>query len=142
MLNIKIKKTHENAVIPTQIHIGDAYDLTAVNMVGVDTGEYGYLEYDTGWAMEIPEGYRGKIYPRSSISKTGLIQSNAVGIIDPGYRGNITIRFKAIPGTKIYEVGDRIGQIVIEKHLPITWEVVNELSESTRSTGSYGSTGA
>lgn len=141
MLQIKIKKTHPNAVLPTQVHVGDAYDLTAVNMVGIDTGEYGYLEYDTGLAMEIPVGYRGFIYPRSSISKTGLIQANAIGVIDPGYRGNVTVRYKAIPNTRIYEVGERIAQLIIAQDIPLAFEEVTELSDSTRGTGGYGSTG-
>lgn len=143
MLNTKLKRLHENAVIPAKVHSTDsAYDLVATSMIGVDTGEYGYLEYGIGWAMEIQPGYVGLIYPRSSLSKTGLIQANSIGRIDSDYRGQVTVRFKAIPGTKVYEVGDRIAQIAIVPHLESTWEVVDELSSTERGTGGYGSTGA
>lgn len=142
MLEVKFKKMHANAVMPTYAKPGDAgMDLTAVSVIGVDTGEYGYLEYDTGLAFEIPEGFVGKVYPRSSISKTGLIQSNSVGIIDSGYRGSVTIRYKAIPGTKVYDVGDRIGQLIIEPVPQISFIEAEELSTTERGEGGYGSTG-
>jgi len=140
-MNIKIKKLHENAVVPSYAYEHDAcFDLTAVDMSIIDKGDYGYIEYSIGLAMEIPEGYVGLIYPRSSCSNTGMILSNSVGVIDSGYRSEIKARFKYIAGTKYYEIGDRICQMMI---VPIpkvdSFELVDELSESVRSTSGFGS---
>lgn len=142
-MNIRIKKLREEAIIPSYANPYDAcFDLTAVGMKTVDEGDYGYIEYHTGLAMEIPEGYVGLIYPRSSCSNTGMILSNSVGVIDAGYRGEIRARFKYIAGTKYYEIGDRICQMMI---VPIprvdSFELVDELSESFRNTSGFGSSG-
>lgn len=140
-MNIKIKKLHERSVIPKYAKPGDAgLDLTAVNISIVDNKTHGYIEYDSGLAVEIPEGYVGLVYPRSSVSDTGLILSNSVGVIDSGYRGSIKCRFKAIPNTNIYGVGDRFAQLVIMPYPSITFEEVEELSDTERGDGGYGST--
>lgn len=139
---IKYVKLSSAAVEPSRAYEHDAaWDLTATRFSKVDEGDYGYLEYGTDIAVEIPPGYVGKIFPRSSISKTGLILSNSVGIVDPNYRGEIVFRFKWIKDTKRYEVGDRIGQIRIERTPSIKWELVTELSESERGNGAFGSSG-
>lgn len=141
-MNIKIKKLHENAVIPSYGKEGDCgLDLTAINVSTTDKGKYGFIEYDTGLSVEIPEGYVGLVYPRSSISNTGLILSNAVGVIDQNYRGSIKCRFKAVPNTDIYSVGDRIAQLIIQPCLKIEFEVVDELSDTTRGDSGFGSSG-
>jgi dUTP pyrophosphatase len=140
-MNIKIKKLHTDSVIPKYAKPGDAgLDLTAINVSVIDNKTSGYIEYDSGLAVEIPEGYVGLLYPRSSISDTGLILSNSVGVIDSGYRGSIKCRFKAIPGTNIYGVGDRFAQLIIIPYPSITFEEVEELSETERGEGGYGST--
>lgn len=139
---IKIKKLVEQAVIPSYSKEGDAgLDLTAVSVNTTDNGDYGFIEYDTGLAVEIPEGYVGLVYPRSSISKTGLILANSVGVIDSNYRGSIKCRFKAIPNSTIYSVGDRIAQLIIQPIPNIEFEVVEELSDTTRGDGGFGSSG-
>jgi len=141
-MNIKIKKLHENAVIPSYSKEGDCgLDLTAISVTTTDKNNYGYIEYDTGLAIEIPEGYVGLIYPRSSLSNTGLILANHVGVIDQNYRGSIKCRFKAIPNTTIYSVGDRIAQLIIQPCPKIEFEVVDELSDTTRGDGGFGSSG-
>jgi len=141
-MNIKIKRLHESAVIPSYSKEGDAgLDLTAISVTTVDKGNYGYIEYDTGLAIEIPEGYEGQIRPRSSISNTGLILANSPGTIDSNYRGSIKCRFKAIPNTTIYNVGDRIAQLIIQPIPKIEFEVVDELSDTTRGDGGFGSSG-
>lgn len=161
MLNIKIKKLLENAVIPSYSKKGDAgLDLTATTI----DYENETLSYGTGISIEIPKGYVGLIYPRSSIFKKDLVLSNSVGVIDSGYRGEIGLKFKttlevsasrvrndktevelnsATFGNKlnIYNVGDRIGQIIIMPYPEIKFEQVNELSETERGEGGYGSTG-
>jgi dUTP pyrophosphatase len=91
-MDVKIKKLHEDAVIPKYSKPGDAgLDLTATSV------EYdfitGTLSYGTGIAVEIPEGYVGLVFPRSSIRTKNLILTNHVGVIDSGYRGEITFSF-------------------------------------------------
>ena len=142
---LKIKKLSEDAVIPEKAHKTDAgFDLTAISK----KVEASYIEYDTGISIEIPEGYVGKVYCRSSISKKDLVLCNGVGIIDSGYTGSIKFRFKIInPENKqrwaleTYEVGDKIGQIIIEKLLDVEFTVVEELGQSDRGSNGFGSSG-
>ena len=149
-MEVKIKKLNENAVIPSYAKPGDAgLDLTAVSYeykADIDCHVYG-----TGIAVEIPEGYVGLIYPRSSNRKTDAYMCNHVGIIDSGYRGEIMISFKlrdynanSISWTffKPYEVGDRIAQLIIVPYPKIKFVEVNELSSTERGIGGHGSTGA
>lgn len=140
-VKIKIKKLIDNAVIPTYAKSGDAcMDVTAVSIRIVEEAGYGYIEYDSGLAFEIPEGYTMLCFPRSSISDTGLILSNSVGVIDSGYRGAVKARFKYVKGSKDYSVGDRVFQIMVIPYPKIEFEEVDELSESTRGEGGFGST--
>lgn len=140
-MEIKIKKLTENAKIPAYAKQGDAaMDVYATSETIVDTPGYGYIEYGTGLAFEIPEGYYMDIRPRSSVSKTGLILSNSAGILDSGYRGELKLRFKWIPGTGKYNVGERIGQIMIKPYPVIEWVEVQELNNTERGEGGFGST--
>jgi dUTP pyrophosphatase len=114
-----------------------------------------YVEYGTGIAVEIPEGYVGLIFPRSSLSKTSLILSNHVGVVDSGYRGEIKFRFKDTRmrsrieygidqyfcSDTVYKVGDRIGQLMIIPYPKIEFEEVEELDSTNRGEGGFGSTG-
>jgi dUTP pyrophosphatase len=140
-LKVKVKKLHPQAKIPTYAKDGDgAMDLTAISKV-FDM-EKGKVVFDTGLAFEIPYGFVGLVFPRSSICKTNLMLSNSVGIIDAGYRGSIKFFFD--PGSrpkKNYEVGDRIGQIMIIPHPNITLIESDDLSDSERGDGGIGSTG-
>lgn len=159
-MRVKIKKMHPDAVIPKYAKVGDAgLDLTATSMY---YDEYGNICYGTGLAFEIPEGYVGLIFPRSSICKEQLLLSNAVGVIDSGYRGEVSFKFKpsmaldnqqcvkadaeklwsiAVRQNDIYKVGDRIGQMIIMPYPSVEFEEVEELSETERGEGSYGSSG-
>lgn len=140
-MKVKIKKLSENAVLPVYGKPGDAgMDITAISKHTVDNGDSGYIEYGTGLAIEIPEGYFMDIRPRSSISNTGLFLANTPGTIDSQYRGEIKCRFKWIPGTKQYEIGERIAQIIIMPYPIIEFEEVSELSETERGEGGFGST--
>jgi dUTP pyrophosphatase len=146
---IKFKKTHPDAVIPSQANDTDAgYDLVAVtegkdfykdengNMV------YLYTEYDTGIAIEPPEGYHTEIVPRSSLTKKNLILKNSFGVIDNSYRGNLICRFQKTGSENtpnVYIKGDKIAQLLIRKTLHAKFEEVNELSDTTRGTGGFGS---
>jgi dUTP pyrophosphatase len=140
-MKIKIKKLNENAVIPKYAKNGDAgLDLVAVSQSSNEL----YIEYGTGLALEIPEGYVGLIFPRSSISKYHLSMANSVGVVDSGYRGEVTVRFKR-PNegwwAKHYEVGDKIAQLVIMPYPQVELVEVTDLSETERGAGGYGSSG-
>lgn len=143
-MDIRIKRLHADAVIPRYAKEGDAgMDLTATSKY-YDTD--GNVCYGTGLAFEIPSGYVGLVFPRSSICKKSLLLSNAVGVIDSGYRGEVSFKFKpcdvASEDFTEYEVGDRIGQIIIIPHPIIELVEVPELSETERGTSGYGSTGS
>lgn len=168
MIEVKFKKLVPEAKIPTYAKPGDAgMDLTATS--------YEYDEkldnhtYGIGLAVEIPEGYVGLIFPRSSNRKTTHYLTNHVGVIDSGYRGEIMCTFKSRDHYKIvngvasaiqpdfikldgrfvaseelhapYNVGDRIAQLIIMPYPQIAPIEVTELSETERGEGGFGSTG-
>ena len=156
-MKVKIKKLHPDAVIPAYAKPGDAgMDLTAVS-ISVD--EHGNICYGTGLAFEIPEGYVGLVFPRSSNCKKGVILTNCVGVVDSGYRGEVSFKFRPLMdrvkdirenGTfeykfglhrDSYKLGDRIGQIIIMPYPQIEFEEVQELSQTERGTEGYGSSG-
>ena len=135
-MKIKIKKLHQHAVIPRYAKSGDAgMDLTAVDIKEQD----GYITYHTGIAIEIPHGYVGLLFPRSSVYKTGQILANSVGVIDSGYRGEIMMKFSK--GFDRYSIGDRIGQIIILPYPEIEFVETSSLSKTERNAGGFGSTG-
>jgi dUTP pyrophosphatase len=145
---VKCKKLHEKAVISQYAKDGDAgIDLVATSFVKNTT--YNVL-YGTGLSLEIPEGYVGLIFPRSSVTKKDLILNNSVGVIDSGYRGEIMVGFRKVPKSSdyfnsvnidMYELGDRIAQLIILPYPKIQLEEVDELSETDRGDGAFGSTG-
>ena len=159
-MEIKFKKLDDNAVLPSYAKEGDAgLDLTATSL---SYDEFGNVVYGTGLAIEIPEGYVGLIFPRSSNSKQDLLLTNSVGVIDSGYRGEILLKFKHTLSEqdvdnsrrsvnlfspdyytegRNYELGDRIGQLVIIPYPKITPVFSEELSNTSRGSGSFGHTG-
>ncbi len=141
-MEVKIKKLMENVVIPTYAKPGDAgMDLTATDLV---IGRYGEFVYHTGIAMEIPEGYVGLIFPRSSNRETEAYMTNHVGVIDSGYRGEILVTFKNRDIDNIippYEPGNKIAQIIIMPYPQIEFTIVDKLSKTERGEGGHGSTG-
>jgi dUTP pyrophosphatase len=140
-MQVKIKKLHNNAVIPKYAKDGDAgLDLVATEIINKDPFQ---ITYGTGLAMEIPAGFVGLVYPRSSIRKYDLSLTNCVGVIDSGYRGEIQATFRRHKGVAStdYEVGDKIVQIIIVPYPPIEFIEVDELSETERGTGGFGSSG-
>ena len=147
-MKVKIKKLTEKAVIPQYAKEGDAgLDLVATSK---EYDNQGNVVYGTGLTMEIPIGYVGLLFPRSSISKYTLNLTNSVGVIDSGYRGEVMCKLKptahfiqrdeALPYE--YEIGDKIAQLIIMPYPSIEFEEVSELSDSERGTGGYGSTGS
>lgn len=138
-MKVKIKKLTESAVIPKYSKSGDAgLDLTITSIEQIDTE---HVKYGFGLAFEIPPGYVGLIFPRSSCYKQRQILSNAVGVLDSGYRGEVGAVFLGTNFQYRYKVGDRAAQIIIMPYPTIEFEEVNELSKTERGTGGYGSTG-
>ena len=151
-MQIKVKKLYDNAVLPTRAHSSDAgYDLRIANVKQCSPKQ---ITYGFGIAMEIPDGHVGLVFPRSSIKSKAVRLSNCVGVIDSGYRGEICAvfdidaelksfgcgyRFKS-PG-ELYIIGDRAAQIIIMKLPDVEMVEADELSDSDRGTGGYGSTG-
>jgi dUTP pyrophosphatase len=137
-MKIKIKKLHPKAVIPNYSKPGDAgMDLVITSIINENKED---ISYGFGISLEIPEGYVGLVFPRSSIRKYDLFLTNAVGVIDSGYRGELQATFKKI-GQHVYEVGDRGAQIMILPYPQIQFEEVEELSNTERGEGGFGSTG-
>lgn len=137
-MQVKIKKLNPNAVIPSYAKVGDAgMDLVITDIKGENTFD---ITYGFGISMEIPEGFMGLVFPRSSIRKTDLVLSNAVGVIDSGYRGEIQATFKKT-GLQKYEIGDRGAQIIIMPHPIVDFVEVEELTNTERGEGGFGSTG-
>ena len=137
---INESKSDAGAKIPKYAKRGDAgMDLYAVSQ---SFDKHNNYVYGTGLAMEIPEGYVGLLFPRSSISKTAHSLRNAVGVIDSGYRGEIIFKFDInTNNSPVYEVGERIGQIIIMPYPQIEFEEAFELSKSQRGKGGFGSSG-
>jgi len=140
-MKVKFKKLTSEAVIPRHAKVGDAgLDLVATSTKNIDEI---LIEYGTSLAVEIPEGYVGLLFPRSSISNYDLLLSNSVGVIDSGYRGEIKVKFISSyqPDRRVYSLGDRICQLVIVPFVTVEAQEVEELSTTDRSTGGFGSTG-
>ncbi len=141
---MNIKKLKENAIIPTY---GSEYaagaDLYACTdgPVTIKPQETAFI--GTGIAMEIPMGYAGLIYARSGLScKQGLAPANKVGVVDADYRGEITVAlYNHSKDEKTVEPGDRIAQMVVAPFLHVDFNEVDELSDTVRGVGGFGSTG-
>lgn len=151
-MKIRYKKLNESAVEPYKKYKVDAgFDLTATWIKIYDD----YIEYGTDIAFEIPEGYVGLLFPRSSVRDQDLMLKNSVGVIDASYRGEISFCFYGTDivrhklglynhtdyGDKIYNVGERCGQIVIIKIPDIEMIESDELSDTDRGTEGYGKSG-
>lgn len=154
-LNVKFKKLHEDAVLPQYAKYGDA----GMDCYSVSEPEFKdtYVGYKLGFAVEIPYGYVGLLFPRSSNSKKDLILSNSVGVIDSGYRGEVEARFRDVnfdtiyknfdgmeymsEDTKIYSKGDAVCQLMILPYPKVEAMWAFELSDTIRGTSGFGSTG-
>ena len=138
-LKVKFKKLYVDAVKPSYAKDGDAgLDLTAYTVSSIVNATY--IEYGTGIAVEIPHGYVGLIFPRSSVSKKeNFYLKNSVGVIDSGYRGEILLRFNTSDSR--YDAGEKIGQLIILPYPTIQLEEVEDLSSTERGEGGFGSTG-
>lgn len=137
-MKIKIKKTDPKALIPFYATDGaGAMDLTATLTEIIDSE---HVKYYFGVAFEIPKGYVGLIFPRSSCYKQRQIMSNCVGVIDSDYRGEVSAVMigNAQP---MYKNGDRVAQILFLQLPKVELVEVDELTPTRRGDGGYGSTG-
>ena len=145
---VKVKRLVPNAKMPLRAHPEDkGADLFAVSKKTIVYGEHrDVLQYGYGIAIELPVGYSALIMPRSSVYKTGMMMCNSIGLIDSGYRGELMSNFYSDGESKPYEVSSDkpIAQLVIPECLATEVEFVevDELSETERGTGGFGSTDA
>ena len=140
-LVVKVKKLHSNAIIPSYSKIGDAgMDLTITSIIENTSFS---VSYGFGLSIEIPKGFVGLIFPRSSVRNYELSLTNCVGVIDSGYRGEIQATFRKHSGLDSisYKVGDRGAQIVILPYPQVTMVESSEISNTERGEGGFGSTG-
>lgn len=144
-MKLKIKKTSDRARVPFYATKGSAgFDLHAIDTMTVPAG--GTVKVRTGLAFEIPEGYELQIRPRSGMSaKTKVRISNSPGTLDSDFRGEVLIIVDNISQNQAdsYRIqeGDRIAQAVLQKVEQADFELVEELSETQRGSGGFGSTG-
>ena len=140
-MKVNIKKLDPNAVIPKRMSAGAAgMDIVAAWVKYTDS----YIEYGTGLAIQTPVGYGTFLLPRSSISNKTLSLCNSVGLSDPDYLGEIRFRFKRTlgDGEPDYQVGERIGQLVVLPIPEIEFVEVEEFGITTeRGQNGFGSTG-
>lgn len=151
-ISVKFKKLMNGVPTPRYSRSGDAgIDLTAMSKRLEYVNGVAQYVYGTGIAVEIPEGYVGLVFPRSSVAKMNMTLSNCVGVIDSNYRGEITAKFNVINDSQFnydtgghigkYNEGDRICQLLIIPYPRIDLEEVNELSSTERGDQGYGSSG-
>lgn len=144
-MKINIKKLYENTIIPTRGSDEAAgYDLYAhleESKIELNPGETKMV--GTGIAVEIPRGYFGAIFARSGIAaKRNLRPANCVGVIDSDYRGEVKVPlYNDSNSNQVLEKDERVAQLVIMPYLSVTFNEVEELSESNRDQGGFGSTG-
>lgn len=140
-MKIKIKKLHPDAKMPTRGTASAAgFDLYATRDVGLYLGVP--TKVPTGLAFEIPEGYVGVVYSRSSSAKNGIVITPL--LVDSDYRGEVFVLANYLDEhgvAKEIAAGHRIAQIRIEKLVDTEYEWADELSETARGAGGYGSTG-
>ena len=141
-MNVKYKLLNPLASPPKTANIGDAgFDLKATAITYPSEGVGVFIEVCTGLSFEIPSGYVGLVFPRSSISNTKHFLRNSVGVIDSGYRGEIKLRFSMDDSNTAYQIGDKVGQIVFLKLPKVNLVQSEDLSLTSRNTGGFGSSG-
>ena len=142
--NVNIKKLNEKAVVPTygsEFSAGADLYACADEPIVIEAGKTVLVH--TGIAMEIPAGYVGLVFARSGLaSKKGLAPANKVGVIDSDYRGEIMVALHNHSAEdKTVDAGERIAQIALVPYLTADFNVVDDLSDTARGAGGFGSTG-
>jgi dUTP pyrophosphatase len=142
VLRLTIKKLHPDAVIPSYAHgpkEDAAMDLSSVERRVLSPGVA--IGVPTGIAIELPPGCEAQVRPRSGMALKHSVTVN-FGTIDPGYRGEIrVVMFNLGKTDYVIEKGDRIAQLVIARYEPVEWEEGDELTDSQRGAGGFGSSG-
>ena len=149
-VHVKLKKLHPNASVPKQAsEYAGGWDVTATT---IEQKDKDFVICKLGFALEIPQGFKLTLVPRSSLTGTKWILQNSPGLGDSDYRGEYQYRFRAIPsgislrGADLiypefpYKEGERIGQVYIEQIIYPTFEIVENLDDTVRGDGGYGST--
>ena len=143
-VKLQFKKCVDNAIIPTKAYPSDTgYDLSIITIEKIITtmsGNNEIITYDTGIAVACTEGYYTEVVPRSSFSKTGYMLANSVGIIDASYRGSIKIVITGDKQLPTLQLPFKGFQLIIRKRVDAEVEVVDELDETVRGDGGFGST--
>lgn len=152
-MKVDFKKINKNALLPARAsELAGGWDVTVteIEKIGDDL-----VICKLGFALALPKGYKLTLVPRSSLTKTHWVIQNSPGLGDEDYRGEYQLRFRCIPsGIKIkslgvyeleyeefpFKIGERVGQVYIEEVIPIEFNIVDELSESIRGDGGFGST--
>ena len=142
---VKVKKLDDRAILPTYGSAyaagADLYALVNGETLAIAAGET--VLVSTGLSVEIPEGYVGLIYARSGLAtKKGLAPANKVGVIDSDYRGEVKVAlFNQSGKAQTIAVGERVAQLVIAPYLAVEYQQAEELSDTARGAGGFGSTG-
>lgn len=142
---VKVKKLDDRAILPTYGSAyaagADLYALVNGETLAIAAGET--VLVSTGLSVEIPEGYVGLIYARSGLAtKKGLAPANKVGVIDSDYRGEVKVAlFNQSGKEQSIAAGERVAQLVIAPYLAVEYQEAEELSDTARGAGGFGSTG-
>ncbi|MGN0992858.1 MAG: dUTP diphosphatase [Bacilli bacterium] len=146
MLPVKIKRLYDNAKIPTRGSAAAAgYDLYAyLSEDNIIIPAHSTVLIGTGISMALPDGTFLGLYPRSGLaSKRGLRPANCVGVVDSDYRGEIKVALHNDTNEeKMIENGERVAQGILQSYLPMNFEITNNLDETERGLGGFGSTGS
>lgn len=143
-MNVNIKKLNEKAIIPTY---GSEYaagaDLYACVEGEIEIKPHATAVIPTGLALELPLGYAGLIYARSGLAtKKGLAPANKVGVVDCDYRGEVKVALhNHSEAAQVISAGERIAQLVIAPYITAKFIETDELSQTVRGEGGFGSTG-
>lgn len=143
-MHVKVKKLTETSKLPTRGSVFSAgFDLYADNNVDITIHPHETRKIGTGLALEIPDGYYGAIFARSGLAtKEGLRPANCVGICDSDYRGEYIVAIHNDSNEdRVIEPKERIAQLIIMQYPHITFVEVDELSDTSRGEGGFGSTG-
>ena len=143
-MKVNIKRLNKSAIIPTRgSNQAAGYDLYACVDTPVNIPAHCTEKISTGLAIEIPDGYFGGIFARSGLAtKHGLRPSNCCGVVDSDYRGNVIVALHNDTNEeKLIMPGERIAQLVVLPYLPIIFEEFEELTDTERGDGGFGSTG-
>lgn len=134
---IRIQRLNPDARLPLRASQGAAgYDLTAVSVEQINDHTW---VYGTGLAFRIPDGYEGQLRARSSIFKTNCFLANGVGTLDSDYLGEVKLIF--VGPKQPYQVGDRVAQLIVAQVAACNFQVVEDLGQTDRGQGGFGSTG-